>query len=102
MFGQQPPQLIDQCRALAHQAPARPMHRELSLLLGVLHRHKAHARALHRLADRLGIVAVVLVILAIGLHELRRHQAHRVPQGRELSRPVVAAGAGLHADQAGL
>ena len=65
-----------------------------------LDRHEAHVGPSHRLADRLGVVAVVLAALAIRRDELRRHQPHRVAERRKLPRPLVRAGARLHADQA--
>jgi len=37
---------------------------------------------------------------AVGDDELGRHQTHGVAELRKLARPVVSAGAGLHADQA--
>jgi hypothetical protein len=52
------------------------------------------------LADRLGVVIVVLATLAIRRYELRRHQFHGVPAGGESPRPLVRSRAGFHADQA--
>src|SRR5208282_6344146 len=46
----------------------------LHLLRCALDRHEAHRRPDHRLADRLGIVGIILVALAIGLHELWTEQ----------------------------
>jgi len=40
-------------------------------MLKARHRHEAHARPRHRLAGRLGVVAVVLVALPVGRHELQ-------------------------------
>src|SRR5262249_26368161 len=44
-----------------------------SLLVSRLDRHKAHRRALNRLADRFRIGGIVLVALDVRLHVLRRH-----------------------------
>jgi hypothetical protein len=81
--------------------PARAVQRKRCLLLGSFDRHEAHVRPRHRLADCLGIVAVVLVGLHVRLDELRRHEPHLVAQLDELARPVMRAATGLHPDQAG-
>src|ERR1044071_102638 len=51
---------IDDGGSLYDEPLAHPVQRQQRLLLGALHRHEAHARARHRLANRLGVVAVVL------------------------------------------
>jgi acetyl esterase/lipase len=60
---------------------------------------ETHGRASHRLADRLSVSRVVLVALDVCLHILRRHQPHLVTELRQLPRPIVRRGAGLHADE---
>ena len=70
------------------------------LLLFRLHRHKAHGRALRRLADRLRVRSVVLVPLHIGLHVHRRDQPHVVAEPRHLPAPMVSARASLHRHRA--
>ena len=65
------------------------MHRLDILLLDGLHRHEAHARSTHRLADRFGIVGVVLIALHIRLHELRCDQLHAITTRLQLTRPIV-------------
>ncbi len=97
---QQASDLVDHCRALLAQQRPRAMQRQYRLLLGRLHRYKSHARPGERLTDRLGIVAVVLVALAVGLDEPRRHQPRVVTQPRQLPRPKVAAAAGFQTDHA--
>jgi len=47
------------------------MQAQKRLLLGVLHRYKAHVRSPHRLADRFRIGDIVLVGLHVRLDELR-------------------------------
>lgn len=54
-----------------------------------------------RLADRLCICSIVLVALDVRLDELWRHQPDRVAQRLQLASPVVSAGTGLNADEAG-
>jgi hypothetical protein len=100
-FAQQSPNLIGLRVARLHHPRACAVQRKRCLLLGRLGRHEAHGRPRDRLANRLGIVAVVLVGLHVRLDELRRHEPHFVAQLDELARPVVRAAAGFHPDQAG-
>ena len=58
----------------ADQPLAHPMQRLQVELLGGLGRHELHRRALHRFGNRLGIVEVVLLSLAIRADVFRRHQ----------------------------
>jgi hypothetical protein len=57
--------------------------------------------AANRLADRLGVGRIGLVALDVGLHILRWHQTNLVTKLRQLTRPVMRGGTGLHANQAG-
>src|SRR5437868_5362422 len=50
--------------------------------------------------DRLGVGGIVLVTLDVGLHVFCWHQPHPVAELRELARPIMSRGAGLHADEA--
>ena len=64
-----------------------------------LDRHEAHLRARGGLADRRGVVGVVLAaraLAAVRADQLRRDDARVQAQRRELARPVVRARAGLH------
>src|ERR1035437_3873567 len=70
-----------------------------ALLLGRFDRYKPHSWAPHRFADRLGVGGIVLVALDVGLYILRRHQTNLMSELRQLARPVVRRGAGLHADE---
>src|SRR6478736_5198437 len=76
------------------------MQHQLALLLGRLNPYKTHGRASHRLTDCLRVGGIVLIALDVGLHILRRHQADLVAQLRQLTRPIVRRGTGLHADDA--
>ncbi len=53
------------------------------LLFNLLGRNEAHVRSAHRFTDRLRIVGIVLLRLYIGLHKLRRDQAHPVSLGKK-------------------
>ena len=75
------------------------MQDQRRLLRLALDRDKAHRGPAHRLADRRRVGRVVLLPPDIGLDILRRHQPDLVPECRELARPVMRRGAGLHADQ---
>ena len=52
-------------------------------------------------ANRLGIHAVVLVLLHVGRDELRRDEPHAVAALLPLTCPAVRCGAGLHASWGG-
>ena len=60
-----------------------------ALLRDGFHRHKAHARARYHLTDRLGVGAVVLLPLDIGLDVARRDQPDCMAEPAKLTRPVV-------------
>src|SRR4051794_38385847 len=68
-------------------------------LLDRLDRDEAHAWSGDRLADRLGIAGISLAPLHVGLDVGRRHQPHLVTETGQLSRPMMARAAGLHADE---
>jgi hypothetical protein len=97
---QDAPHLADQGRPVVHQALPAAVQGLDVLLRDRLERHEAHAGPLHGLADRLGVVAVVLVAADEGLHELRADDPHHVPGPLELPRPVEGARAGFDADRA--
>ena len=94
------PQGVDDLGALTYQHIARAVLHQLTLLFGRFDPHEAHCRAPNRLTDRLGVGGIVLVALDVGLHIPRRHQTHLVAELRQLARPIVRRGTGLHADQA--
>ena len=83
------PQRVHQHRALAHQLLAATMQQLTCLLLRRLDRHKAHPRALNRLANRFGVGRIVLVAFNVRLDVLRRHQPYLMPKRSELAPPVV-------------
>jgi len=99
-LGEQSPQAVDRRGALLDEPLSRTVQAQVGLLLEALHRYEPHAGAADRLADRLGVVAVVLAALAVGRDEFRCHQPHPVPEPGKSPRPVVRAGARLHPDQA--
>jgi uncharacterized membrane protein len=80
---------------------SRPGTRGLRLGLLALGHHKAHGRALSRLADRLGIRRIVLLARDEGLHVSRRDQSDRMPELADLASPIVGAAAGFHRYRAG-
>jgi hypothetical protein len=74
------------------------------LLVFFLDRDEAHVRPGDGFADGGGVRRVVLAALAahaVGRDELGRHQLDGVAVLAEQPRPVVRAGAGFHADEAG-
>jgi hypothetical protein len=98
-FREQPPQLINERGALLDEARSHPMQAENGLLFIALDRHEAHAGPSHRLANGLGVVAVVLAALAVGGDEARGHDPDPVTEPPQFPAPVMGARAGLHADQ---
>lgn len=92
---------VDRHGALAHQQLPRPVHHQDGLLLDALDRDETHARPFHCLTDGGCVRCVVLAPLHIGLHVVRRHQLDLKAQPRQLPRPVVRRGTGLHADETG-
>ena len=71
VLGQQAANLIDLGRAVANQLAAHPVQCLNILLRYALDLHETHVGPIHRFADRLGIVRVVLVALHVRLDELR-------------------------------
>ena len=79
-FDEEAADLVDDSGALPDKPRAHAVEREKIALLGRLDGNEVHGGPLHRLGDGLRIAVVVLVTLEEGLHVLRRHQAHFVPQ----------------------
>src|SRR5579859_5463960 len=69
--------------------------RDLATTLISLSRSSGSA---HRLADRLGVVGIVLVALHIRLHELRCDQLYAIAQRLQFPCPVMGTAAGLQTD----
>ena len=67
-LGQVSPQGIHQHRTLADQQSPHAVKHQDALLVGALHRDKAHARPRHRFADGLRVRGIVLSPPNIGLH----------------------------------
>lgn len=65
-----------------------------------LHRHEAHARSRHRLADCFYIGCVVLAAPEVGLDVARRHQPDLVAERDQFARQMVRSRARLDTDQA--
>ena len=98
-LGQESPDHVDELGALADEEITRPMQRQRGLLLDRLDRYEAHGRSGDRLADRLRIPGISLAPLHVGLDVGRRHQPHLVTETDQLSRPMMARAARLHADE---
>ena len=77
------------------------MQAQHRLLVGALDRREPHRRSCHRLADRFRIRGIGLVGLDEWLDIVRRDQSNLVAHPLQLTRPVVRAGASLHADKTG-
>jgi hypothetical protein len=71
------------------------------LLISILDRYKPHIGSSNGFADGFGVRCVRFIGLYIRLHELRRHELHRMSLGLQPSRPIVSTSTGFHANQAG-
>lgn len=103
-FADQAAQAVVERGALFDEALTRAVKREGDLLVFFFHRHEAHGGPGDGFADGGGVRRVVLA--APTRHTVRGDefggdQLYRVPVLTEQSCPVVRAGAGFHADQAG-
>lgn len=77
--------------ALAHQHVAMFQDHGVRLLLSGFDRHAAHRGPRRRLADRLGIVAIILRAFDEGLDVLCRDQPHPMAQRTQHPRPMMRA-----------
>ena len=86
---------IDRLGALAHQHLTMFEDDAIGLLASRLDHHRTHGGTRRGLADRLGIVTVILGPLDERLDVLRRDQANTMTQLVQQPAPVVRATAGL-------
>ena len=93
-------QRIDDLSPLANEKITRPEHDRRTLSLRALGLNEPHRRPLNRFADSLGICSIVLLPLHKRLDVAWRDQPGLVTQARNLPRPVVAAAASFHRNQA--
>ena len=98
-FGKMTAHRVDQLCALAQQQCPGSVQHHRRLLLDRLDRDKTHVRSDHGFADAFGIGRVVLVGLDERADVLRRDQPDVMAETLQLARPVMAARAGLNADQ---
>ena len=77
------------------------MQHQSRLLLFRFCWHETHRRPRYCLANRGGIVGVVLAAFEIGLHVARWHQLDRVAESLKLAAPMMGARAGFNANKAG-
>jgi hypothetical protein len=93
--------LRDESRAMIDQPLPTSVESLDILLRQTLCWYEAHVRLLHRPANGLGIVAVILLMLSKWLHVLRRDDPDRVSKRFELPLPVEGSRAGLDANGTG-
>src|SRR6185437_12912238 len=86
---------IDHRGLLPDQQAPYPMQNHPTLLFDRLRRHKPHVGPPHRLADRFGIGAIVLLPFDIRLDVGRRDQPDLMTESLQLARPVVRGRTGL-------
>src|SRR5271165_6861093 len=90
--------LISSVRPLANQAFAHLQNHALSLLRDRLRRHEMHARSPRRLADRLGIIAVILATFDVGFDIWGRDQTYHVAERDQFAGPIMSAATGFQGD----
>ncbi len=72
-FSKEPTNRISLCRSGLYKPLPCAMHRQNSLLLYRLDRHKAHVGPSNGFTDRFCVSYIVFVRLHVGLHKLRSH-----------------------------
>jgi hypothetical protein len=92
---------VNQPAARSHKLGSHTAHHQHRLLLGTLDRNEAHLRTANRLADCLGVVAVVLLVFAVRHHELGRHDAGVMTERLQAACHRVRAGARFQPHPAG-
>src|SRR5271155_581333 len=92
--------LADQFGSMIDQPLPRAVECLDVLLFEGLLRHEPHVPLLYRSADRLCVIAVVLLPADEWLHILRSHDLHRVTELLELPLPKERTGGGFDADEA--
>ena len=70
-------------------------------LIGGLHGHELHCRALDGLGDGLRIAKVVLLSLRVRAHLFRRNQPGIMAKPSQPAAEMMGTNTGLHANQAG-
>ena len=103
-FADQATQAVVERGAFFDETLPGTVQAEDGLLVDILDRDETHVRPGDRFANGGGIGRVVLAALAahpVRGDELGGHQFDGVAEAAELPGPVVGAGAGFHADQAG-
>src|SRR3954470_14256953 len=89
---------VAQLGAIVDQPVTHADQHQGGLLIRRFHRYEAHCRPAHRLAQRFRIRRVVLAALDIWFDQLRRDQLHRMPEGLQQPRTMVACTAGFDRD----
>ena len=103
-LGHQAADAIEGGGALFNESLAHPVHRQGRLRILGFDGNETHVGSGHRFANGGGVIGVVLALLALEAvrrDELGCHQFGRMAQLDELPCPMVGAGAGFHADDAG-
>src|SRR4051794_3439612 len=89
---------VAQLGAIADQPVTHADQHQGGLLLRRFHRYEAHCRPAHRLAKRFSIRRVVLAALDIRFDQLRRDQFHRMPEGLQQPRTMMACATSFDRD----
>src|SRR3954447_18665015 len=81
---------VAQLGTIADQPVTDADQHQGGLLLRRFHRYEAHCWPAHRLAKRFGIRRVILAAFEVWFDQLRRNQFHRMPEGLQQPRTMVA------------
>lgn len=90
-FGENAAHLTHKASSIANEAATSTVKALHILLFDGLDRHEAHRRSLQGLANGFGVIAVGLVALHEGLHELRADEFYRVALLLKLQSPMMGA-----------
>ena len=92
---------VDQSGALTDQGLTHLQDHALGLLRDGFHRHEMHALTPGGLADRFGVVSIVLAAFDKGFDILRRDETHRVAERGQFAGPMMRRATGFQGDDGG-
>ena len=97
---QQPAELVDKPSPLFYQQLTKPMQTHYLLLLDRLNGNGTHIRTICRLADRGGVIAIILLAADESFDVLGWDKSHIVSHILEATRPVMRPATSFHRDNA--
>ncbi len=101
VLAEQTADLVHKSHPIGDQTTANPMNSLDRQLFGGFDRNKPHVRTPGCLANRLGVIPIILVGLYIWRDELRADQSNVMPELGESLGPIVRAVRSFHPNDAG-